>query len=236
MQQTLIDRYDIPVPRYTSYPTAPHFHAGVNAARYADWLRDVPADMPLSLYAHIPFCRSLCWFCGCHMQVVNRPEPVEAYLEALRAEIESVARLLGPGRKVRHIHFGGGSPTIMSPAQIRAILELYRNLFDVQPDAEIAIEIDPRRMNDERIAVLGECAFTRASLGVQDVAEDVQRAVNRLQPMQHVHQLAEKLRQAGVGGLNVDQMYGLPHQTVQHVIFFLAPHVEPSAERRGAVR
>jgi len=218
MDQTLIDRYDIPVPRYTSYPTAPHFHAGIGADSYGSWLGESPADAALSLYVHIPFCRSLCWYCGCHMQVVNRPEPLVAYLEAIHREIDLVVARLGEGRRVRHLHFGGGTPTVLEPDQIRELMARFRRHFSFEPGAEIAIEIDPRRLNPARIDALAECGFTRASLGVQDVAYEVQRAVNRVQSRQEVRRIADGLRRAGISALNVDLLYGLPHQTVRHVL------------------
>lgn len=218
MNQTLIDQYDIPVPRYTSYPTAPHFHAGIGADSYGNWLGESAGDAALSLYVHIPFCRSLCWYCGCHMQVVNRPEPLAAYLDAIHREIDLVVARLGEGRRVRHLHFGGGTPTILEPDQIRELMARFRRHFDFEPGAEIAIEIDPRRLNSARTDALAECGFTRASLGVQDVAHEVQRAVNRVQSRQEVRRVAEGLRRAGISALNVDLLYGLPHQTVRHVL------------------
>lgn len=217
MNKALVEKYSAPVPRYTSYPTAPHFSEAVGADTYAQWLSEVPAGETLSLYAHIPFCDSLCWFCGCNMKVVNRYRPIAAYLEALDAEIDAVAAALGSRRPVGHIHFGGGSPTILSPQDFRAIIDRFSTLFAIEPDAEIAVEVDPRGMTKEYVDAMGRAGVTRVSLGVQDLAPAVQEAVNRIQPFDETQNVADWCQSAGIGGLNIDLMYGLPHQTVDSV-------------------
>lgn len=204
---------DARLPRYTSYPTAPHFHAGINAAIYRGWLAEIPRDMPLSLYLHVPFCDTLCWFCGCHTKVVNTYSPVSAYMDALVREIETVADVLGDGRLVTHIHFGGGSPTILSPEDIDRLSALLHRHFAIAPDAEIAIEIDPRGLKDETIAALARLGVNRASIGVQDFATDVQKAINRIQTYECTKDAIDRLRAAGIRNLNIDLIYGLPHQT-----------------------
>jgi oxygen-independent coproporphyrinogen-3 oxidase len=205
------------VPRYTSYPTAPHFNASVTAKTAMKWLEAIPADEPLSLYAHIPFCDSLCWFCGCHMRVVNTYTPVAAYSDVLLREIGMVAAALRTRRPVTHIHFGGGSPTILKPHDIARIAETLHTLFDIRPGAEFAVEIDPRGLADETIEAFAKAGVTRASLGVQDVNPRVQAAVNRIQPLEVTQSAVDRLRAAGITALNIDLMYGLPHQTIDDV-------------------
>ena len=215
----LLAKYDGRVPRYTSYPTAPHFSAEIDGATYARWLSELdPADR-LSLYLHVPFCDTLCWFCGCNTTVVNKRAPVDQYFELLLREIDLVAQQVGadrPGgkRTVAHLHAGGGSPTILSPQQIRRLFAKLREFFVFAEDAEIAVEIDPRGLPEESIAAFAESGLTRASIGVQDLTPEVQRAVNRIQPHQMTARCVEQLRRHGVASLNLDLMYGLPHQTV----------------------
>ncbi len=228
---SLIHRYAAPVPRYTSYPTAPHFAPEVDAARYARWLESLPPATELSLYLHVPFCDTLCWFCGCHTRIVRRHEPVAAYLDALIMEAALVADWLRHRRPVRHIHFGGGSPTLLMPGEMRRLMGELRDRFDVASDAEIAIEIDPRGFGAEAAAALGEAGFTRASLGVQDLDPEVQRAVNRIQPYAVTARTVEALRAAGVRRINLDLMYGLPHQTAKGVAATVAQVLEMAPDR-----
>jgi oxygen-independent coproporphyrinogen-3 oxidase len=204
---------DARVPRYTSYPTAPHFHAGVDRKVFERWLQELSADIPLSLYVHMPFCDTLCWFCGCHTTVINSHAPVVHYLGDLAAEIGLVAAALGSRRRVSHLHFGGGSPTIMASDDWRRLMELLRQKFEFLPGAEIAVEIDPRGLTDEMIATLAEIGVTRASIGVQDLDDAVQRAINRIQPFACTKSAVDRLRAAGIQGLNIDLVYGLPQQT-----------------------
>jgi oxygen-independent coproporphyrinogen-3 oxidase len=204
------------VPRYTSYPTAPHFHAGIDGQTLADWLKALPPAMPLSLYLHIPFCDTLCWFCGCHTTVVNRYSPVADYLDHLFTEIANIGALV-QGHPVTHIHWGGGSPTMLSPADVKKLKAALAAQFAIAPDAEFAVEIDPRGLKDEMVAALAEAGVTRASIGVQDCDEAVQRAINRIQPFEETRGAVERLRAAGIGALNIDLIYGLPHQTLSHV-------------------
>jgi oxygen-independent coproporphyrinogen-3 oxidase len=214
MTPDLVRKYAKPVPRYTSYPTAPHFHAGIGAARAAAWLEALPASSRLSLYFHVPFCRSLCWFCGCHTKITNRAAPVERYLDALLAELSLVAQRLGRGRPVAHIHLGGGSPSLLSPDELKRLADVLRREFAILPGAEFAIEIDPRNIDEPRAAALAAIGVNRASLGVQDFDPAVQRAVNRIQPIETIARVAEMLRGNGIARLNFDLMYGLPLQTI----------------------
>jgi oxygen-independent coproporphyrinogen-3 oxidase len=209
----LIARYDRRVPRYTSYPTAPHFSDAVGAATAAGWLAALPETASLSLYLHVPFCRTLCRFCGCHTSAVNTDAPLRTYAAALRDEIALVAQTIGKPLTVRQIHWGGGTPSILPAAELRAISETIRRHFRLARDAEIAIEIDPRRLPADRLAALMDMGVTRVSLGVQDFAPDVQETIGRQQSFAATAACAEALRGIGVGSVNLDLVYGLPHQT-----------------------
>src|SRR5262249_24765344 len=153
---------------YTSYPTAPHFHPGVGAKTYRDWLAALPPDVPLSLYIHVPLCDTLCWFCGCNTTVVNSYAPVAGYFSLLQREIDLVAAAIARGHTVTLVHFGGGSPTLLRPDDIRRLDRRLRQNFDIAPGAEIAIEIDPRGFAAELADSLAAIGVTRASIGVQD--------------------------------------------------------------------
>lgn len=206
------------LPRYTSYPTAPHFAADVDAACYGDWLGALSPDTKGSLYLHIPFCRSMCWYCGCHTTVALRDPPIGAYLEVLRQEIEAVAAHLRRPLDVRHVHFGGGTPTILAPADFVALVALLRDRFALHRDAEIAVEIDPRHLAPAMIEALREAGVNRASLGVQSFDPEVQRAINRVQGAGQTAAVITQLREAGIGGINLDLIYGLPRQSTASCI------------------
>jgi len=218
MDSNLLAKYDQRVPRYTSYPTAPHFRSKVKAAAYRQWLTELDPGLPLSLYIHIPFCNSLCWFCGCHTKIVRCHAPIGAYLEVLLNEIELVADLLGPRREVSHLHLGGGTPTILEPDEFQCLFRVLRRRFAFRSDAEIAVESDPRGLDLNLVEAMAAAGVNRASLGVQDLNPQVQRAVNRVQPLGVTKRAAEALRGAGIGSINIDLMYGLPHQTVTRVL------------------
>ena len=210
-------KYDRRVPRYTSYPTAPHFHPGIGADTYRRWLAELTAETPLSLYFHIPFCESMCSYCGCHTKVVRRYAPVAEYAAQLKLEVGRVATAIGARGPVRHIHFGGGTPTMLTAADIEALGAHIRADFRVAADAEFAVEIDPRTLDAERVRALAAAGVTRASLGVQDIDARVQAAINRVQPLEVTERAMDMLRAAGIRAINVDLMYGLPHQTVDGV-------------------
>ncbi|HUT48523.1 MAG TPA: oxygen-independent coproporphyrinogen III oxidase [Alphaproteobacteria bacterium] len=217
MTPELLDRYGGPVPRYTSYPTAPHFSAAVGPEIYRKWLSGAGGDEPLSLYVHVPFCRALCWFCGCHTRAVNRYSAVEAYAGALAAEVALVAKAIGHPAPVAHLHFGGGTPTILTPADFAHLVDEFRERFHILPEAEISVEIDPRGMSRPDLRGLAEAGVTRVSLGVQDLDPAVQQAVNRIQPRALTEQVIDWCRAFGIASINIDLMYGLPHQTADGV-------------------
>lgn len=202
------------LPRYTSYPTAPHFSHAISAATYGQWLTSLPSGLTGSLYLHIPFCRSMCWYCGCHTTITRRDAPIVDYVGTLLREIDLVSDRLRHPLPVQHVHFGGGTPTIMEPEAFLDLVGLLKERFPLAADAEIAVEIDPRTLTGVMISALGEAGVTRASLGVQSFDPTVQAAVNRLQSFDQTAAAVEGLRSAGVEGVNFDLIYGLPHQTV----------------------
>ncbi len=219
------------VPRYTSYPTAPHFTSGFPSATYREWLGRVDRDRPVSLYLHLPFCRQVCWYCGCNMRLVARYEPVSAYVETLLREIDLAADAL-PGRlEVSHLHWGGGTPTVLEPDDLERVMTDLRERFRFAPDAELAIESDPRTLSDAMVERIGALGFTRASFGVQEFDPTVQRAINRIQPPELVARVIDRLRAAGVRGINVDLIYGLPHQTVDTLTRTLQTCLESRPDR-----
>jgi oxygen-independent coproporphyrinogen-3 oxidase len=202
------------LPRYTSYPTAPHFSSAVGPGSYAEWLSAIPRCAAASLYLHVPFCRSMCWYCGCHTSVARRDGPIAVYESALRCEIDLVARQIDRRIRVGHIHFGGGTPTIMTPESFADLIGAIRHSFFVLPSAEIAIEIDPRTLSSAMVDALALGGVNRASLGVQSFDPRVQRAINRVQSFEETAAATESLRRAGICGINFDLIYGLPHQSV----------------------
>lgn len=201
------------VPRYTSYPTAPHFHDGVTAATYANWLNAITPDDTLSLYLHVPYCRELCHYCGCHTKATRQDAPLKAYAATLGAEISLVAGHLTGAGPVRHIHWGGGTPSLLPRRSLIDLAGLMRVHFDLAADLEHAIELDPRLVSAQLAETLALIGVNRASLGVQDFDPDVQKAIGRVQPYETVARAAAHLRGAGLTALNFDLMYGLPGQT-----------------------
>lgn len=217
MQSEMIERYASPVPRYTSYPTAPHFTPDIDAAAYRSWLAAIEPRTPVSLYAHIPFCDRLCWFCGCTTKQVQRYDPVDVYLESLRAEIAHAGDAVTRQAPVTALHFGGGSPTMLKAGDIRLLGETLRGHFSFAPDAEISVEMDPNDMTEDRFDAYADIGMTRASLGVQDFDPVVQKAINREQTVEQTRSVVDGVRRRGVGSVNLDILYGLPHQTVESI-------------------
>lgn len=232
MRDDLRERYgEERLPRYTSYPTAPQFSDAIGDQTYGDWLGALPAGASASLYLHVPFCRSMCWYCGCHTTITQRDEPIVDYLAVLRREIGLVADRLNAPLPARHIHFGGGTPTIMEPSEFLDIVELMRRRFVLDDTAEIAVEIDPRTLTRTMTAALGAAGVTRASLGVQSFDPVVQRAINRIQSFEQTAKATDGLRDAGVRGINFDLIYGLPHQTVESCVETVRRSIELRPER-----
>lgn len=213
MRQDLIRRYSGAAPRYTSYPTAPHFSDTVGPPQYREGLSQLPADEPVSLYLHVPYCDTLCWFCGCHAKITRRYRPVSNYVDTLMQELVLIAQTAPRKLRMSHMHWGGGSPTLL---QADDILRLARTAIALFPPArgfEFAVEIDPRETGADRIAALARAGLTRASIGVQDFDPTVQRAINRIQTFAETADVVRNLRDHGIQYLNLDLMYGLPHQS-----------------------
>jgi oxygen-independent coproporphyrinogen III oxidase len=219
------------LPRYTSYPTAPHFSSAIGPDTYAEWLKTIPPDAGASLYLHVPFCRAMCWYCGCHTSVVRRDEPIAVYAAAVRCEIDLVLQQIGRRLQVDHVHFGGGTPTIMAPETFADLIGALRHSFFIRPSAEIAVEIDPRTLSRPMIDALALGGVNRASLGVQSFDSAVQRAINRVQSFEATAAATEGLRRAGIAGINFDLIYGLPHQTVDSCLDTVKKCVELRPDR-----
>lgn len=218
MRPDLAAKYDLRVPRYTSYPTAPHFHPGVGAEAYGKWLGELPTDAVLSLYLHIAYCAEMCWFCGCHTKITKQYAPIADYMDALWREIDMVAERLPTRMTAKHVHFGGGSPTILTPADFVATVDRLRKRFLVAEDAEVAVELDPRTADEDYVRAMAEAGVTRASIGQQDFNPTVQKAINRIQPYDVTAQVINWLRKHGVPEINMDLVYGLPYQTTDSLL------------------
>jgi len=204
------------VPRYTSYPTAPHFTPAVDAARYAGWLDAVPDDDAVSLYIHVPYCAELCLYCGCHTKAIRRKEPLEAYADCLAHEIRLVTGRIGR-RRVLHLHWGGGTPSVLGEKRLAALTAHLRRAVDLDGIIEHAIELDPRRTTRALAGALADMGVNSVSLGVQDFSPHVQAAIGRVQPFGAVEDVVGLLRDAGIKAINFDLMYGLPRQTEDDV-------------------
>ncbi len=217
----LIRKYDVPGPRYTSYPTAPNFTPATGPEAYAEALRrsndadpfgGPPAD--LSLYVHLPFCEQLCYFCGCNLVVRRDHARSYPYLDRLERELDAVASRIDRRRVVRQVHFGGGTPTFLPPDALDRLIRALKARFTFADDAERGVEVHPNETRREHLQVLASHGWNRLSLGVQDFDEEVQRAINRIQPESLTRQTIEDARALGFASVNVDLIYGLPHQTV----------------------
>jgi oxygen-independent coproporphyrinogen-3 oxidase len=217
------------VPRYTSYPTAPHFSNAVDAKRAAQWLRDVPGSASLSLYLHVPFCSAICNYCGCNTKAVRKQEPLDEYTETLLREIALMAEAT-PARRVTDLHWGGGTPSLLGPERLLRLWTRVSACFDVSKDVEHAIELDPRTVDAALVEGLAKAGVTRASLGVQDLNDHVQVAIGRVQPFSVVEEAVRLLRGVGIAAINLDLMYGLPHQSEADVrrTAELAASLDPS--------
>ena len=205
--------FDARAPRYTSYPTANHFSDAVGAREMRHWLSSVGPGEDVSLYVHIPFCRRLCWFCACRTQGTASAKPVEGYVETLIREIEMVADILPQGTRLGRLHWGGGTPTLLDPALIGALAGSIADRLPFAPDAEFSVEIDPNEIDDARLDALAEAGVNRASIGVQDFDEVIQKAIGRPQTFEITKQAVDGLRARRIANLNIDILYGLPHQT-----------------------
>ena len=204
------------VPRYTSYPTAAQF-GELGEQQYRDWLGELRAEEPISLYVHVPFCHEMCWYCGCHTTIVSGYDRVGAYFKTLMQEVELLARALPHRAKISHLHFGGGTPTILSPEHFGRFMSQVGEHFEFLPHADLAVEMDPRTLTPEMVERLAASGINRASLGVQDFSPHVQANIHRIQPFYIVDRSVKWLRAAGINAINFDLMYGLPYQKLSDV-------------------
>ncbi|ANU37927.1 oxygen-independent coproporphyrinogen III oxidase [Vibrio scophthalmi] len=209
--QTVLDKYNYSGPRYTSYPTALEFHEAFTVADY-DMACAAYPDRPLSLYIHIPFCHKLCYYCGCNKVITRHAHKADEYLDVLEAEIRTRASLL-QGRRVTQLHFGGGTPTFLSKAQISRVMAILRGEFDFEPTSEISIEVDPREIELDVLDHLRGEGFNRLSIGVQDFNKEVQKLVNREQDEDFIIAMVQRAKELGFRSTNLDLIYGLPKQT-----------------------
>ena len=214
----LLRRYDVPGPRYTSYPTADRFVEAFTDTDYGQALeqrKEGPAALalPLSLYVHIPFCESLCYYCGCNKIITKHHERAAGYLKYLAREVDLHTERLGIGQTVSQLHLGGGTPTFLSDEELGELMSMLRRNFALAPGGEYSIEVDPRTIDGERLKALWSLGFNRLSFGVQDFDADVQKAVHRIQPAEQVFKLVEQSRAIGFESINADLIYGLPRQT-----------------------
>jgi oxygen-independent coproporphyrinogen-3 oxidase len=232
----LLAQFDVPGPRYTSYPTADRFVEAFTVDDYELALKQrrnggAAMALPLSIYVHIPFCESLCYYCACNKIITKHHERSAPYLRYLSREIDLHTAQLGGGQVVSQLHLGGGSPTFLNDAELRELMVMLRRSFSLAPGGEYSIEIDPRTVNASRLATLAELGFNRLSFGVQDFDPAVQKAVHRVQPAEQVFALVEAARQQGFESVNVDLIYGLPQQTPESFDRTLAQVVELRPDR-----
>ena len=235
----LIVKYGGRGPRYTSYPTALQFNESLTVDDYQQRVRDSnDSGVPLSLYVHIPFCHSLCYYCGCNKIITRNEERVQKYMGNLYREIALQSKLISPDRKVEQLHFGGGTPTYLDADQLRHLMQELGKAFnfDSSDNREFSIEVDPRTVDADSIRVLAELGFNRLSLGIQDFEPDVQKAVNRIQTAEQVRQLTDAARAAGFGSISYDLIYGLPLQTADSFNRTLDEVIDTAAGPAGRVQ
>ena len=212
---SLIERYDRPGPRYTSYPTAVEFTDTFDESAYRRHLADAAGvDAPLSLYLHLPFCQERCSFCGCSVIITKKHEVAQHYLDYLHREIDMLASALGTRRRLVQCHWGGGTPTYLTAPEIAALHDRVTSHFEIEPGAEVAVEVDPRVTTVEQLPLMRTLGFNRLSMGVQDFTPDVQEAINRRQSEPLTRDLFNFARDTGFDSINVDLIYGLPRQSV----------------------
>lgn len=210
----LAEKYNVPGPRYTSYPTAVQFTDEFGERTLEAMKQErLESDRPISLYFHIPFCFSLCWYCGCTKIITKDRDRGDHYLDYLEKEAALVHQTLNPVRKVKQIHFGGGTPTFLTPIQLKRLGKIICHYFYLDEEAEFSVEIDPRSCTEEHVQALREIGVNRASLGVQDTNEDVQKAIHRIQPFEQTLNVTDWLRKYDINSINFDLIYGLPRQT-----------------------
>ncbi|QGX99474.1 oxygen-independent coproporphyrinogen III oxidase [Roseovarius faecimaris] len=205
--------FDAKVPRYTSYPTAPHFKPGVGGDVFASWIAKIPEGAQISLYVHVPFCRRLCWFCACRTQGTQTLTPVASYVETLKSELALLKAHLPRGVTLSRLHWGGGTPTLLDAGMITALAEAVKDVAPFADNTEFSVEIDPCELDSDRLQALARAGMTRASIGVQDFDPEIQNTIGRIQGYDITRKVAEDIRAVGVESLNADILFGLPDQS-----------------------
>ncbi len=228
----LVQKYNVAGPRYTSYPPATKFTDKISCEELEQKISENnKSSRDLSLYFHIPFCETLCWFCGCTTVITKNHGEGKSYLDYLEHEVAQVAAKINPKRKVVQLHWGGGSPTFLQPDEIRRLGDIIKRHFTFSDNIEAGVEIDPRRLSREHIEALRDVGFNRASLGVQDFEPKVQEAIHRIQPRDMTQRVLDWARELGFGSVNFDLIYGLPHQTAESFNRTLAAVLEMQPDR-----
>ena len=209
--------FDAKVPRYTSYPTAPHFSNNVSGDDFSNWIKEIRPGSDISLYLHVPFCRRLCWFCACRTQGTQTESPIRAYLETLKQELQLLKRDLPEGVRLNRLHWGGGTPTLLSAGMMTDLAGAINDVAAFSDDYEFSVEIDPNEIDDDRLGALAAAGMNRASIGVQDFDEEIQKTIGRLQGYDVTRDAIDAIRAHGVHSLNADILYGLPHQSKERI-------------------
>ena len=207
--------FDAKVPRYTSYPPANHFQKNIGSQNQEEWLQTLPVNDDISIYVHIPFCRRICWFCACRTQGTKTLRPIENYIKILKKEISAVSAKMPQSIKMAKLHLGGGTPTLLSSETMKSLLETIFENFDQTETFEFSVEIDPTEAQAEVLNTLINFGLNRASIGVQDFNPKVQNAIGRKQSFKQTKEVINYLREKKVPSLNIDLLYGLPHQTLE---------------------
>ncbi len=205
--------FDARVPRYTSYPTSPHFSKDVGEACFVDWIGKIPVGGQISLYVHVPFCRRLCWFCACRTQGTKSDAPVRAYVETLKTELAMLGRHLPENVTLSRLHWGGGTPTLLPADMMEELVQAIKAVVPFAANTEFSVEIDPNEIDGERLDVLARAGMNRASIGVQDFNDDIQQTIGRIQGYDITKWAADEIRARGIKSLNADILFGLPDQS-----------------------
>ena len=209
--------FDAKVPRYTSYPTAPHFNTTTGSTEYTRWIREIEPDSEISLYVHVPFCRRLCWFCACRTQGTQSDAPVRAYLDVLKSELKMLGAILPKGVRLSRLHWGGGTPTLLTAPMMRELSDAIFEVATLADQSEFSVEIDPNEIDGGRLDALAAAGMNRASIGVQDFNDEIQQTIGRIQGFDITRDAVTEIRARGVKSLNADILFGLPHQTNERI-------------------
>lgn len=212
-QLSRLGLFDAKVPRYTSYPTAPHFSNDVGPDLFGDWISEISPGQAISLYVHVPFCRRLCWFCACRTQGTQTSSPVQAYVETLKSELKLLGTKLPQDVTLSRLHWGGGTPTLLSPDMMSDLAQAIFDVAPMGPGSEFSVEIDPNEIDEPRLDALAAAGMNRASIGVQDFDDEIQKTIGRIQSYDVTRDAIDMIRARGIHSLNADILYGLPHQS-----------------------